>query len=327
MTKPLPQEFDFALWDDSFTLAAGSLYAQEYGGTVQEHIDRFDRTYNHAFQSNREIRIVATQGAEIAGIQTLFYWPYVRKGSTFRVWQSGNSIIAPQFRGQGLFGRMLAAQNEMLKDRTDIDFLLGFPVSASRGSFLRNGWTALDDLEWRLKVVNPLRAVFKLTPELVSNNLFQHEGSERIADEYPDQFRMVKDPLFQDWRRGIRSGREVLLRICVKGGDVVFRVKIEERHNIPIALIGDISPSSFDLNMLQRAFSKLFAQIRRAGAAAVTVCYNPSANLLVNQAIKTQFPLKLKNKVHVIVKPVSYQHPSIKDSTNWVLHRADVDTW
>jgi len=315
------------IWNDRFIGAAGQLYAAEYGGDAKDHIARFCKTYDHDFQKNREMRIVATQGDNLVGIQSLFFWPYTREGQTYNVLQSGNSIVAPQCRGQGVFGKILKEQDEILKQRKDVDFLIGFPVDASRGSFLKNGWLPLEGLSWRVRILNPLGFIIPAKPESVMDHLALQAEDEEILDCDPTKFRIANGPQFMEWRRSFRQEHELIVPVKVAGGRVSFRLKIEVRRKAPVAIIGDVMSSTDDMVLITEAFSKLFRILKRSGAAAAAVCYNPLAAISANAVMDRVFPFKTKKSVNVIVKPVRPNMPEIKNSKNWVLYRADIDTW
>jgi hypothetical protein len=51
----------------------------------------------------------------------------------------GARFVSPEYRGRQIFARLLNFLSQ-IRDRPQVDFLMGFPVEMSYGSFLRNGW-------------------------------------------------------------------------------------------------------------------------------------------------------------------------------------------
>ena len=128
-----------------------ALFNAEYG-TVEQSFDQlFVNFYEHPFQLQHGIRIVALDGESVAGFQSFFYWPMMHGGIVIRAYQSGNSLVHPEYRGKGLFAKML---NYIHDEHSEFQFdvLIGFPVEASYNSFIRNGWLNPFNLQWHVKL-------------------------------------------------------------------------------------------------------------------------------------------------------------------------------
>src|SRR5689334_1140363 len=106
------------------------LFSLQYGFNKEEFARKMDRFYDHPFQKDRCIRVVALDGEKVAGFQSFFYWPYAFKGKTFNSYQSGNSLVHPDYRGKKIFQKLLNFVDEK-KQELRIDFLMGFPVEDS----------------------------------------------------------------------------------------------------------------------------------------------------------------------------------------------------
>lgn len=65
----------------------------------------------------------------MAGFQSFFYWPVVVDGRLIRSYQSGNTLVHPDFRGQRLFARMLNYIHEP-ESGFNCELLIGFPSKA-----------------------------------------------------------------------------------------------------------------------------------------------------------------------------------------------------
>ena len=139
------------------------LFRDEYNIDEKKFEKKFGKLYDEKFQKERCIRIVALNNQEIIGFQSYFYWPYKNGKITYNSFQSGNSIVSKYYRGQGIFGLMLEKIDEIIFKRK-IDFLIGFPVKESIGSFKRKKWINSTNLSWYIKPIsyNPL---FFLKPQ------------------------------------------------------------------------------------------------------------------------------------------------------------------
>ena len=111
------------------------LFSAEYGVSQSEFTDTFVSFYEHPFQGRNAIRVVALEGEQVVGFQSFFFWPYRFEGRSMRSFQSGNSLVHPDYRGRGIFQSLLNFIYDQARE-LDIDFLMGFPVEASHRSFL-----------------------------------------------------------------------------------------------------------------------------------------------------------------------------------------------
>ena len=83
------------------------LFSNQYSVNQADFATKFRSFYEHPFQESKAIRVVAVSGDKVAGFQSFFYWPVALNGHTLNVWQSGNSLVSPLFRGKGVFGKLL----------------------------------------------------------------------------------------------------------------------------------------------------------------------------------------------------------------------------
>ena len=174
------------------------MIVEQYGRDRDGEAELFRNFYEAPFQRESGIRLVALDGDRVCGFQSYFYWPYMFSGQKLRSFQSGNSLVSPDYRGRRIFSRLLNFLDE-LEDRPQIDFLMGFPVQMSYGSFIRNGWDNPLDLNWYVRPIHPLSALggreigakdwkFDRKPELVE------------ALYPPGMFALSKEDDFSEWR-------------------------------------------------------------------------------------------------------------------------------
>lgn len=298
------------------------IFHNQYG-TPESVVDKVHTGfYDHSFQKNKSLRIVALDGDKVIGFQSLFYWPYMQNGKLYNSMQSGNSIVHPDYRGQGIFQKLLNyidENNEQLK----IDFLMGFPVEASFGSFLRNNWANPLDLVWYVKLLNPLAFLF-------SKNVQDHFDKTPIEIEQKnltDSYRLFKNEDFINWMKGFRDMKQyIYFNYTEQQHKVSFSLKVNKRNRwFTELVIGDIVSNTDDEKFLKKALSKLSwrAFISR-GITALTIALNEDAPSVKNKIIRSKF-IKTSKKIHFISKPFFVK--DVIDPTKWELYRSDIDTW
>jgi len=299
----------------------------QYPGDRAEQEAFFDAFYDAPFQRSHGIRLVAVDGRTLCGFQSYFYWPYVRSGHTFRSFQSGNSLVSPAYRGRGIFAALLSFLEES-DGRPPIDFLMGFPVEMSFGSFLRNRWANPFDLSWFGRLIRPL-AVIRARVPAASDWGFESDP-EPIEAVYPDScFALSKAPDVTDWRRGYRPSAGYLYFHHREGTAAVrFQLKPNRRGRVNELVIGDVARSSEDPKLVQRALRSLVRAARgHHFLTLLSIALNERcADSSLLQAVRRCGFIRLRPKIHFIVKPFA-DAPDLTDPSRWWLLRSDIDTW
>jgi len=180
----------------------------QYGSQRDAQEQHFVRFYEHPYQRDRGIRLGALDQRKVVGFQSFFHWPYRRGSTQLEVFQSGNSLVDTAYRGRQIFARLLS-HLDRLKDLRRIDFLVGFPVQMSYGSFLRNGWANPLNLSWYTKVIHPTSALFR--PDLSTVATTLDSRPEAIDAHHPDDvYALAKDADFESWRSAYGHGNRHL---------------------------------------------------------------------------------------------------------------------
>ena len=107
-----------------------TLFENEYSIDKNDFDNLLTKLYEHPIQLNKCIQLVALDDDLVVGFQSFFYWPYTRNNKCYKSLQSGNSIIHPNYRGKGIFRKLI---NHIFEQQIPInaDFFIGFPVEAS----------------------------------------------------------------------------------------------------------------------------------------------------------------------------------------------------
>ncbi len=303
-------------YQDNYLDDVISLFVEEYRVNFEEYKNSFLNFFEHPFQKNKCIRIIAIdEQGEIMGFQSFFYWPYTRNNKLYKTYQSGSSIVSRKARGKGVFQKMLN-HVDTVRDKYSIDFFVGFPVEASYKSFMSNGWNNPFDLHWYMKVKNPFGFLFSwLYP---ANNLVSQAGP--FSSEV---FRMENSREFLDWRQNFQKDKYRIFTF--QKGTSVFQVnhKVNKRKRIFNELIiGEILVQSSDESFITEAFKKyyrwLFFQL---DISIISFCTNNENELLAKKVMDYGLK-KIDRKIYFITK-----YASDMRTEDWTLYRSDIDTW
>jgi GNAT superfamily N-acetyltransferase len=323
-----PDAIRITTYEDWMREQTVSLFCEQYGRDREREESHFVRFYEHPFQRERGIRLVALDGDRVVGFQSFFYWPYCQGERRFETFQSGSSLVGAAYRGKGIFGRLLRHLDELRQTRR-IDFLMGFPVEMSYRSFIRDGWANPLDLSWYARVIHPLSVAS--TVDLATVDTGFETRAEKIEVWHPaDAWSLSKEPDFEDWRGayGVDSNH-LFLHHREHGGDVRFALKLNRRGRIVELMVGDIVVSDPNPELLRGALRALVKRVRAHRFVTIlTVALNRAfvADGLVH-ALKRRLFFRLRPEIHFIVKDLGGQHPGVTDPRRWRLLRSDIDTW
>ncbi len=291
-----------------------NLFVAQYNVAFDEFAIKFKEFYFHPFQQNKAIMLVALDGGTVAGFQSFFYWPMEVGGSQLNAYQSGNSIVNPKYRGQRLFNKLL--QQIYLGEQYDsIDFLMGFPVVASYKSFIRDEWLSPFDLEWYVKVINPIGGVFSSNSNFVATpNLSDYvKESKFLKTNYNEEF--------NSWRANFSDDKHYFQPKNYP--DILLEYKITKRKRFINELtVGNFYGNSKDL---KGAFDELtkFA-FRKFNVTIVSMAISANNNEII-ECLKSSGFKRINKAIHFIYKPIKI-NPQ-EQYASWMLTRGDIDTW
>lgn len=285
-----------AAYEERMSGDVAQLFHRQYGIAREAFLDRFTRFYEHPYQREQCRRVVTLSGDTVVGFTGFCAWPYRLGARQFRSFQYCDAIVDPDWRGRGAFRRMLDA----LDETQEVDFAVGFPVEASRSSFVSNGRRNLLDLHWYVKLLEPF--AFLGRRETVDEAAASHEESD-------SHLRLTDDAAFIDWRRGY-SHRQ---RYFVRGP---FELKsIRRKRLLREMIIGDVRGDDAD-------FGALAAHVH--GATYLSIALSPLDPLVTR--VRAAGFRKIDRRITFVVKPFSNED-LVNDPARWRLFRADIDTW
>ena len=292
------------------------LFRDEYNIDEKKFEKKFGKLYDEKFQKERCIRIVALNNQEIIGFQSYFYWPYKNGKITYNSFQSGNSIVSKYYRGQGIFGLMLEKIDEIIFKRK-IDFLIGFPVKESIGSFKRKKWINSTNLSWYIKPIsyNPL---FFLKPQ----NLKLKKEKLHFNFKMNGYIALENNQSFNEYRNKF-SGEKLYFQYQENDSKIEFCYKLSRRKKIIKELIiGNVEFDDFDENIMKNAFEDFIKKIKKYKMANfISIAISDNTNIFKNVIISKGFRF-INKKIYFIHK--SNENINLN---NILLFRSDIDTW
>jgi GNAT superfamily N-acetyltransferase len=320
-------EIRITAYEDWMKPQIAELFSAQYNVPATDFSRLMDNFYDHPYQREKCIRIAAVEGEKVIGFQSFFYWPYYFKGELFRSFQSGNSLVHPEYRGKGIFQQLLNYLGEH-REKYGIAFLVGFPISASRNSLLRNGWKNILDLEWFISSTTPLRSLTGNENRKLSE-YFKQEPDLSIKENAAEGFRLSGEIEFVEWRKCYSGSQNYFYHVYSENGkSVEFTLKPSRRKKIIRELtIGNVRTENNDPAFLKNAFKDLCTTVKRSGAAAfLSIACNPH-NSCLSPALLSEISFrKIDKKIFFAIKTFTEKHPA-EDPSNWILFRSDIDTW
>lgn len=306
------------------------LFSDQYNLNPEEFRRKFIKFYEADYQASDCIRIVALDKNKVVGFQSFFLWPYRNKIDNIRAFQSGNSLVAPSHRGKGLFQNMLNYVYDH-KIELDYDILIGFPVKASFGSFIRNGWKNLFDLEWRIGIINPLYFLWPThTTSYIAERSIVFKTTKSALNttrNSSNDISLSNDTIFERWRLGQMDSAPLFFHRSEENFEFQFEIKLRKRGPFNECIIGRIDIDSDNLKDLSQAIRTFRSYLRKEApfVSMVSIAFNPAHREA--HSIRKGLGLlsiKVKNKIHFIIKSESSDYSS---ESRWRLFRGDIDTW
>lgn len=300
-----------------------ALFNLEYGSDLQQFDEFFERFYEHPFQQEQGIRIVAVDGDKVAGFQSFFYWPVVINGQKALSFQSGNSLVHPDYRGKGLFGKMLNYIH-LPESGMPHDLLIGFPVEASYPSFIKNKWHNPFDLQWYVRTMNPILSMITNPEQSLKEALGAPVAKNAESDS--SLVYVAQTENYDHYRFGYQKGE--YFRYVYKQGDdeVFFELKSQRRKKIiKEIIIGKIVPSKHSASLVQAGIQELIRVIKKhSNFTMMSIAINSLSDELKEAVTKNGFN-KIDKKIYFIAKGKMADEAS--DWSNWWMFRGDIDTW
>ncbi|MFM2360049.1 MAG: hypothetical protein RLY16_2042 [Bacteroidota bacterium] len=317
---------EIKLYEDWMRPQVDKLFSDQYSRPIEETSLMMQQFYEHPFQKNKSLRLVALDGDIVIGFQSFFYWPYLRNGVIHNTCQSGNSLVHPNYRGKGIFQKLLNAIEVICKEQ-QVELVMGFPVEMSYPSFMKMGWSNPFNLIWYLKMVNPLAFLFD---QQRLDQQFEKAARPIKQSFFQNMFRLNRDEAFEDWIHTTRKMNDYRYFTFSKGDSQInFVVKFNKRNKwINELVIGDIKTNSFDETFIKAAFKQLKSKAFWSCCISIlTIAINENESGPFLRVIQKLGYNKSKWKIYFITKTMAETTFDFNQVNQWLLFRSDIDTW
>jgi len=304
-----------------------NLICREYGYNLKEYAPFYAKFYEDKFQKDAIKVIVIDEDNDnrVVGFFALFYWPYQLNGKVYNSLKGVNAIVMPEYRGNGIFKKILEFIDTNTKDLS-IDFFIATPLPAAYYGFKKNGWTALLDLNWYLRINNYLSFCFPISDKKLASVLNEEKKANlnNHIDAYVNQ---IDTESFVNWRAQFYKTKKYYLSYIEGKNIVQFGVKLNVRKKIIRELIiGEVSTNNYDSVFLAEGLKYLLKEIKKIKSITiVSIAANPHNDIIMDVINKNRFS-KIKNIIHIVVKDLN-NCTEILDKEKWILYRADLDSW
>jgi hypothetical protein len=314
-------------YQDSMRSQVAALISSHYGGAPEERERSFIRFYEHPFQRDRCIRLVALDGDRVVGLEALIYWPYRLGDQRLASFQGVGAVVASDYRGRRIFGRLLDALAQT-REFAGIDLLVGFPVRQSFPGLVRDGYAHPLDLAWYARLINPVSV---LAPRHCVRTAMGFEQTAEPIEAYrpANGYALADDPDFLAWRRHCRDGAAYrYFHYGSAHGRVRFDLKSNRRGRISELIIGDVTSTSPDAVLLEAGLRELIKAVRAQRCVTIlTIALNPQfRDRTLLRCLRQCLFVRLPPKIRFIVKNLRVPG-DVEDPGCWRLFRGDIDTW
>lgn len=130
-------------------------YAVEIFNAVYEgNIEREQMLYKHflnPFKVKEPIQFYEENGV-ISGMNAFMGTYFKEKGNMHFLLQSCDTAVLPEFRGKGIFTKLI---NEREKNDSEAEFIFGLPNENSFPGFIKMGWKEIAKFTVFIKIINP----------------------------------------------------------------------------------------------------------------------------------------------------------------------------
>lgn len=313
------------LYEEWMRPQVSEMFSSQYGILKEDFETLCRQFYEHPFQKDKCIRIVALEEKRVIGFQSFFYWPYTLGSKTYNSYQSGNSLVHPDFRGKGIFQKMLEYLDEH-RVRMGVDFLIGFPIDASRNSLLTNRWKNLFNLKWQIRLMNPFSFA---SPVNIAELKAALSDTPVSPSESQEVIRLSEDQGFLDWRTNY-SEKNIYGRYTYKknNGAACFTLKLNRRNFfITELIIGNFEYSSASEHFINESLASLISKIRPLRfITMLSIAMNDRASSSLLGPLSDQGFRKINREIYFMVK-LFVPDQKLNNPGIWNVYRHDIDTW
>lgn len=314
------------IYSEQYRVQVMTLICEEYNRNINDYSKFYEKFYENNYQKDA-IKVVAIEkeSGKAVGFFALFIWPYFHDKKKFYSLKGVNAIVNPNYRGHGIFNKILTTIDDELKTQ-QADFLIATPLDAAFYGFLKNGWKHLVDLDWNIKITNPFAFIFPLNSSKIKAVL-NEDKLPYLNRTDNNKIRLSDEADFLEWRAFFYRVKKYYTSYTKGENTIQFGLKLNIRKKIIRELIiGEVSTNSDDPEFIREGFLVLLKKIKKLNSITmVSIAVNPTDKRIVDNLTLLGFK-KIKNKIHIVVKDLS-KNDMLMNAENWHLFRGDLDSW
>jgi GNAT superfamily N-acetyltransferase len=218
-----------------------------------------DGTFCWRFESRSRhspLIICAKDKDKIVSFNSWIPWEFVHNDHTYLAYQSGESATYEEYRGKGIWGRVLRYADQVATER-NIDFLYGFPSTMSYRAFYKADYCPIGIFNYRLRLINPF----------IKN---EASKTDYNFDDFPPQTLYEKNKItpmndadYFEWRYLKNSKHYDVIKYVENNNQALFIVNQEDYFNkrfrvkICELLLLDCHFTSYNQIFMENAFKYL----------------------------------------------------------------------
>lgn len=280
---------------------------------------------------------VARLGGRIIGLNGFMAGRFRLGGGEVQGYQSMDTIVTPEARGKGVFGKLL----NTFYAKTDGALLYGFPnVNSSPAFFGKLGWSHFGPVPM---LIRPLRTgyfakkVARFLPDLpvplLARGVSDAEEIERFDERSTETWRrfasgigcaVERDADFLNWRIADHPTERYSI---LRRPDGAFTVaSVADKHG---ARIGYVMEAIGATGSLAPLIAETLRRLRSGGAELAFAWSHPSAPnyRAYRKAGFYPFPVKLRPiLINFGARPLKRDDPAITTAESWYVSYLDSDT-
>jgi GNAT superfamily N-acetyltransferase len=278
-----------------------------------------EKTFTWRFESNNKLKpliVCAKDGDKVVSFNSWLVWDFKYNNETYIGYQSGESATDPNYRGKGIWSKVLKYADGIASERK-IDFLFGFPSTMSYNAFYKAGYCPIGLFNFYIRLFNPFK---KLHKNIMEHNSFKF--AENLLFEKNKIVPMV-DNEYIEWRYIENPKTYNILKYEENGNKAFFVVRIRHYYNKKYkfgwneGFLLDCQFSSLNELFIKKAF-KYIDSIYAGKIFNIRTFFNP--NTAKGRAIQKHFSIRLNSSyeilcIKMINKKIDYN--LLFDFNNW----------
>jgi hypothetical protein len=303
---------------------------------LEDGVQKKSERYRHLLFETYPVKhstigLVGVINSQIVAAQLFMHWPLKKGSVSYKVFQSGNSLVHPNFRGQGIFQKMLS-EGSAIGHKIKADFFIGFPVQMSYGAFIKDGWVDVGNLRWWTKVLRPIKLARQkwsdksYKTDNILESPFLKNNLNKYSDIFSSRLTMRNKKEFIDWRYSQNIiGNYHWYEYVQNNISVAFLYKLTMEHGYSEILVGETYVSECNTNIFTKALKKFCDEIKKKSyiQAISFALLSPSVSTIYS-LIRNRF-VPHKKTAPLLSKTISSEFPTNK--YKWDISLGCIDTW